>query len=147
MTVQNIIGGKTADGVKYLELFLQDYTKLFSTKVNPNCSKCISGYLNKYKLKIFDMDSNCDYKLRKKFNGIPLSFGSSTFLSNGNLTNKLAEELVKNHKAIHAKKGTTYNIDNYFEKYPKNWDIKDVEEKEAKEVKPKNKRKPRKRNA
>lgn len=145
---QTIMGGKSRDGQRYLKLFLQDYTALFGGKVNPSCSKCIKNYLNKYKSKLFDMDSNCDYKLHKRFNGIQMGFGSNKILSNNNLTNELAQRLIEKHKAIHEKKGTKFNISFLFQKYPKDWDKKAIEviEVEQPEVieAPKKKRKPRK---
>lgn len=141
--VNTIISGKTRDGVKYLELFLQDYTQLFKGKVNPSCPSCIRTYLNKYKSKIFEMDSNCDYKLHKKYNGIQLGHGGQV-LSNRNLTNELAEKLIENHKSIHERRGTEFKIDLIFQVFPKDWDKKEIKVEKPKQQKPKKKRNPRK---
>ena len=47
-----IVGGKTNDNVRLLQLFLIDYKKEFNvTSVNPSCSKCLKGYLEQFKKK------------------------------------------------------------------------------------------------
>lgn len=133
MNIEQIIGGKTPDDVRLLELFLQDYSKLFSTKVNPSCNKCLQGYLVKYKQKLQEMDSNCDYKLKKAFEGIPLAIsgkGSSTSLNNSNLTNALAEKLIKR-----LSKNKNFQVSQIFEKFP----VEEIKVK-AEQVKPRRRR-------
>lgn len=121
MSIEQIIGGSTADGQRYLELFLKDYTKLFSTKVNPSCKNCLKNYLQNYKSKLLNMENNCKYRLKKKYNGIQTKFGSGIFVTNDNITDELGKELFKNHK----------NPEQLFERYPK----EQIEVK-AEEVKP-----------
>lgn len=140
LRVSTIISGKTADGTSLLKLFLIDYTKLFKVKVNPSCPKCINNYHTNYKLKLHEMDNNCDYKLKKMYAGIPLQFGSSTFLTNTNLTNELAEILIANRKS----KKPNFKASDIFEKYPvEQVEVKEVEVVQAKPKKKRNTRKKR----
>ena len=131
MSISAIISGKADDGTRLLELFLKDYTKLFKAKVNPNCPKCLNNYHKNYKLKLHEMDNNCDYKLKKMFSGVPLKHGSNIFLTNNRLTNELAEEYIKIRKA----KKPSFKPSDVFEKYP----AEVVEVKEPVEVKPEQK--------
>lgn len=41
---------------------------------------------------------NSGYVLKAKYNGIPLSFGSPILVTNANLTDEIAQNLLKNHK-------------------------------------------------
>jgi len=97
--IEDIIGGVSPDGIRYLKLFLQDYTALFSEVVNPGCSKCLNNYLQKYKSKIFAMQNNSQYRLKEKYNGIPLNFGSAVLVNNSNLTDEYAAELLERFEA------------------------------------------------
>ena len=106
--IGQIIGGTTPDGVRLLKLFLIDYTALFGETVNPSCSKCMDSYLSKYKLKIFEMQNNSQYRLKEKYNGLPLNFGSPVLVNNSNLTDEYASELLKR-----------FDADVIFEKFPK----------------------------
>lgn len=123
--IDGIIGGKTSDGVRYLELFLKDYKKEFNnTTLNANCRKCLNDYLRKYKDKYNIMDSKCDYILHKKREGIQLGFGSSVFVNNNNITNEYAKKLVSKFKKV---QGDSFEMSFLFSKYPKEV-IKKVEE-------------------
>lgn len=117
-SIENIIGGKTADNISYLKLFLTDYSKLFSTKVNPGCKNCLQSYLQKYKSKIYEMQNDCEYRLQARYNGIPLKFGSSTFINNSNITNEFAEKLMERYTKLYEAKGEVFNPSTIFEKYP-----------------------------
>lgn len=97
--IGQIIGGVSPDGTRFLKLFLQDYTALFSEVVNPSCSKCLNNYLQKYKLKKFEMQNNSQYRLKEKYNGIPLGFGSAVLVNNSNLTDEYALELLQRFEA------------------------------------------------
>lgn len=97
MTIENIRGGKDASGVFYLESFLKEYTSIFPGKVNPGCSKCLTEYLNRYKNHFKKMENKCAYKLHKKYENIPLEFGSDIVVNNANITNELALKLLE-HK-------------------------------------------------
>ena len=112
--VNNIVSGVTADGVKYLELFLKDYTKEFNTKVNPSCNKCIADYLRKYKEKFQAMENSSNYQLHKKREHLQLEFGSNIRVSNANITNKYAETLIARYLPIHGEE----TLDYLFSKYP-----------------------------
>ena len=106
--IEDIVGGVTPDGVRFLKLFLIDYTSIFSEVVNPSCSKCLNTYLQKYKSKIFEMENNSQYRLKEKYNGISLNFGSSIMVNNSNLTNEYALELLERFEA-----------ETIFDKFPK----------------------------
>lgn len=115
LNINSIMSGKTADGVSYLELFLIEYKKTFQlSTVNAGCKKCVADYLEKYKLKFRAMSTNCDYILRKKREGLPVSGGSNEHITNANLTNKLAEMLVERYK-----NKVENPLEYLFEKYPK----------------------------
>jgi hypothetical protein len=105
--LSDIIGGVTVDGVRYLKLFLIDYASIFSEVVNPSCSKCLNNYLHKYKTKFKKMESNSQYKLKNKYNGISLEFGSAIQVFNDTITDELAKKLLK-----------SYDKELIFEKYP-----------------------------
>ena len=126
MDTKNIVSGVTADGVKYLEVFLQDYTKSFQKKVNPSCNNCIANYLKEYKEKFQIMENKTDYRLHKKREGLQLQFGSKIHVTNANLTNQYAEILIKRY-AIH--KGDEA-IEFLFDIYPKGLQVKDILKKE-----------------
>lgn len=100
--VENIIGGKSADGVSLLELFIEDFKQLFKVKnPNINCTLCVRQYHKEYVLKLQEMESNCDYVLQKKYIGIPLENSgknSSISVTNKNLTNAYAKILLKRFK-------------------------------------------------
>jgi hypothetical protein len=97
-STEQIISGKSTDGVLLLELFLQDYIKLFSEKPNAGCRKCIAQYHKNYILKLHQMDSKCEYVLQKRYLGIPLELSgkdSSVSLNNENITNARAKQLIR----------------------------------------------------
>lgn len=108
--LENIIGGKTADNIPLLKLFLQDYSKLFHTStLNASCQKCLQDYLNNYKNKINKMENpnTSQYRLKQKYNNIPLEFGSNIFVNNNNITDEYAEKLLER-----------YNAEKIFDVYP-----------------------------
>ena len=108
--LENIIGGKTTDNIPLLKLFLQDYSKLFhTTTLNASCQKCLQDYLNNYKNKINKMQNpnTSQYRLKEKYNNIPLEFGSNIFVNNNNITDKYAEKLLER-----------YNAEKIFDVYP-----------------------------
>lgn len=108
--LENIIGGKTADNIPLLKLFLQDYSKLFHTStLNASCQKCLNDYLTNYKNKINKMENpnTSQYRLKQKYNNIPLEFGSNIFVNNNNITDEYAEKLLER-----------YNAEKIFDVYP-----------------------------
>lgn len=98
--VENIIGGKTPDGVRYLELFLKDYTALFDKKnLNASCHKCIADYHKQYIQKLQVMDNKCDYVLKIGYIGIRAGERSSYMVNNNNITNKIGKKLFDKYGA------------------------------------------------
>jgi hypothetical protein len=109
-SLESIIGGKSSDGVSFLKLFLIDYSKLFhTTTLNAGCQKCIKDYLTNYKNKINKMENpnTSQYRLKQKYNNIPLEFGSNIFVNNNNITDEYAEKLLER-----------YSVEKIFDVYP-----------------------------
>lgn len=93
--IKNIIGGKTSDGVSLLKLFFIDYQKLFNEKkLCASCNNLIVSYHKKYKNKKMEIENTCQFRLKLKYNGIALKFGSATYVNNGNITNEYAKILL-----------------------------------------------------
>lgn len=97
-----IFTGKDENGNRYLSQFLKDYQDTFHPDmINAGCSKCLEDYyltFTKY-LSTMSKKESTGYKLKEKYNGIPLEFGSPVQVSNANLTDELAEKLIKKHPA------------------------------------------------
>jgi hypothetical protein len=135
MSTELIIGGKTADGVPYLKLFLQDYKKEFNVEtLNAACQKCIYQYHRDFIKQTSTMENTSKYQLHKKREGIQLEFGGSLFITNENITDRYAEKLIKRFKEINP----DFKLEDLFEVYPTNITTEVVEEA------PKKQRKPRK---
>lgn len=118
--LENIISSKTADNIPLLKLFLQDYSKLFhTTTLNAGCQKCLQDYLTNYKNKINKMENPnaSNYRLKQKYQNIPLEFGSNIFVNNNNITDEYAEKLLER-----------YNAEKIFDVYPTIEKIEVVEE-------------------
>ena len=111
MTTEQIIGGKSPDGVRYLQLFLKDYTELFNVEnVCASCNNAIAEYHQKYKSKVMENNNDCQYRLLEKYNGIQLDTSCSTFVNNGNITDEYGAILFKNRGgAIFSKMPTQKN--------------------------------------
>jgi hypothetical protein len=101
MTTDRIIGGTTPDNVRYLKLFLQDYSKMFNVNnLNARCNNCIKDYHKKYIQKMGAKDNGCGWRLHDKYNGIQIDSTSSVHINNANITEELA-------LALFEKKGAT----------------------------------------
>lgn len=136
--IENIIGGKSADGVSLLELFLKDYAKEFNaTTLNASCKRCLVDYLQKYKSKFLIMDSNSKYILHKKREGLPLGFGSNIRVNNNNITDEYAIKLISIFK---ESLGDSFTMDYLFSKFPKE-EVKNIEVVSEEVVKPIEKKK------
>lgn len=96
MDINTISTGVSADGVRYLQLFLQEYTSIFHETVNPGCSKCLNTYFTKYINHMKKANNTSGYRLKPKYENIPLEFGSPIFVNNGNI-DTYAKQLIKNH--------------------------------------------------
>ena len=104
-----IIGGVTPDGVRYLQLFLSDYSKEFKlNSVASGCRNCIADYHKKYTIRMKAKNNECEYRLHEKYNGIQVEPCSSIFVNNGNITNETALLLLASKGArVFAKMPTT----------------------------------------
>lgn len=107
-----------ASDITKLQRLVSFYYRIYGKK--PSCLGC--GGMNKYleiynKLKtegiiIMSTQEQSQFSLKDGVSGIPLDFGSSTFLSAATLTDDLALKfLSKNKKRI-----------TIFKKYPQNWE-------------------------
>lgn len=100
LTTEQIIGGTTPDGVRYLKLFLADYSRMFNVdNLCASCNNLITEYHKKYINKIMEKDNTCQYRLHEKYNGIQLEPCSSIFVNNGNITDELGAKLLANKGA------------------------------------------------
>lgn len=59
------------------------------------------------------MENTCKYKLKAKYNGLPLAFGSQVYVTNNNITDEYAEKLLERYEA-----------DVIFDKYPVKKELK-----------------------
>jgi len=101
MDIATLTRSVTGEGVRYLELFLKEYTSVFKVKVNPSCPRCLNGYLTKYKNHIKAMANTSQYRLHAKYENIPLEFGSPILINNSNITNEYAQILLQRPGAEH----------------------------------------------
>lgn len=97
MDIATVTHSITGSGVRYLELFLKEYTSIFKEKVNPACPKCLTEYLTRYKNHYKAMANTSHYRLHAKYENIPLEFGSPILVNNGNITDAYAQQLLQ-HK-------------------------------------------------
>ena len=135
--IDSILTNSNSEGVRYLQLFLKDYTNLTGEFVNAGCNKCIAKYYNNYINQIFDMENDSKYRLHKKREGIPLSFGSNVRVTNRNITDSYAETLIKRYSEINK----DFKASDLFSEFPKE-EPKEIEVTET--TKPKRKRRSKK---
>ncbi|MDV7399001.1 hypothetical protein RZS08_46765, partial [Arthrospira platensis SPKY1] len=92
----DIISGQNADGVSFLKLFLIDYSREFSEfNLCASCENKLVNYHAKWCKRFKIMGRKCDYRLKLKYEGIQLEFGSTVFVTNENLTNEIGAKLLK----------------------------------------------------
>lgn len=100
LSTETILGGVNPEGVRYLDLFLKDYTEAFGGSVNAQCPKCLRDYVNKYRLRMQKKKANLPehgYVLKPKFNGLQLPNAGEP-VNNSTLTAEQAKILVKFYK-------------------------------------------------
>jgi len=96
-----IFNEKDKNGNRYLSQFLSDYKKTFNPDIiNAGCQRCLEDYYTKFinHLNMSKKDKKTAYKLKEKYNGIPLSFGSPILVTNANITDAYGDKLIKTHK-------------------------------------------------
>jgi hypothetical protein len=96
INIDTIIGGTSPDGVSYKKLFLIDYAKEFKQQNLGTCNNCIADYHRKWIMRMTTKNNTSNYRLKEKYNGIPIAIGSNVFVNNSNITDELALELIKN---------------------------------------------------
>jgi hypothetical protein len=95
MDISTLTRSVTGEGVRYLELFLKEYSSLFPGQLNPSCPKCLTQYLSKYKNHYNTMANTSPYRLHAKYENIPLEFGSHILVNNSNITAEYAKKLLE----------------------------------------------------
>lgn len=96
MDIATLTHSVTGEGVRYLELFLKEYLSLFGGPLNPQCPKCLTEYLNRYKNHYKEMETpTTKYRMYAKYENIPLEFGSPILVNNSNLTEEYAQKLLE----------------------------------------------------
>lgn len=95
-----IFKGHDENGNRYLSQFLRDYKEVFNSDlINASCDRCLEDYYLKFTKHLYTMSDKkkSNYVLKKKYNGIPLEFGSAIQVSNTNMTDEYGEKLLKDH--------------------------------------------------
>lgn len=84
------------DGVRLVVEFNKDFKKIFNREV---CITCKSDFKKDFEKYINIMSAkNEDYKLKPRYNGIPLGgFGSRVYVTNNTITAAQAKKLAKEH--------------------------------------------------
>lgn len=95
-----IFTAKDEDGNRYLSEFMRDYMKMFpNTDPQAGCSKCLDEYYNNFIKKYKEMNNQVEnttgYKLKEKYQNIPLEFGSGVLVNNQNITEEFAIKLLE----------------------------------------------------
>lgn len=98
-----IFNGKDENGNRYLSQFLRDYKETFNPDIiNAGCDRCLEDYYQKFIKYLSTMSNekpkNSGYVLREKYENMPLEFGSPILVNNSNLTDEMAEKMLKNPK-------------------------------------------------
>lgn len=102
-----ILEGNDEHGNRFLTSFIRDYKNVFpGDLINISCGKCLKNHYNKFikHLKIMATSKNTKTKakLKLKYQGIQLHFGSKYFITNATMTQEQAVYLVEKHP--HGKK-------------------------------------------
>lgn len=96
-----ILTGKDENGNRFLSQFLKDYNEIFQPQeINAGCQRCLDEYYTKtikYLNTMQDKKNESGYVLKPKYEGIPLEFGSQTFVNNRNITREHGDKLLKGH--------------------------------------------------
>jgi hypothetical protein len=96
--MDTVFQGTDEHGVRYLPEFLSDYESIFHDSASAGCRKCLIQYYNQIAKHLNKMNTETsNFKLKAMFNPIQVGFGSSTMISNNNLTDKVAIELIETH--------------------------------------------------
>lgn len=97
-----ILTGTDENGNRYLSQFLKEYEQTFQPDmINAGCQRCLDDYYNKFLKYLNTMGTkkanDSGYVLKPKYDGIPLEFGSQTFVRNSTITKEQGNQLLKNH--------------------------------------------------
>lgn len=97
-----IFTGTDENGNRYLSRFLKDYKEAFpNSDPNAGCQRCLDDYYHKLIKHISVMKTvknESGYVLKKKYENIPLHFGSKILVNNTNMTKEYGEKLLERKK-------------------------------------------------
>jgi len=93
---EEIRSGTDQNGNRLFPQFAQDYHSVFQTDVCPNC-KDFPVKVQNFLIKIKMSKEESNFKLKEKYDGLPLEFGSQVYVSNASITNENALKLLKTH--------------------------------------------------
>ena len=106
-TTEELLKGSSSYGSN-LDLIIEVYTWLFDTACG-SCPSKFVGYINR--IKTYQMETKCDYKLKGNFQVTVSALGGRT-MSNHNITNVMAEAFLSTNPQ---------NRISFFSKYPENY--------------------------
>tara|TARA_R110002167_G_scaffold50895_1_gene147810 strand:- start:574 stop:1020 length:447 start_codon:yes stop_codon:yes gene_type:complete len=106
-TIEELLSGSSSFG-NNIDLIIEVYTWLFDAACGSCPSKFI-GYINR--IKTYQMETKCDYKLKGNFQVTVSALGGKT-MSNHNITNVMAEAFLSTNPVNRAA---------LFSKYPENY--------------------------
>tara|TARA_R110000796_G_scaffold124641_2_gene239125 strand:- start:919 stop:1416 length:498 start_codon:yes stop_codon:yes gene_type:complete len=105
---EDLLNGESSYGSN-LDLVIEVYSSLFD-KACGSCPSKFIGYINK--IKNYEMENECLYRLRGSAQVIVTKLGNKT-MTNHNITNELAEAFLSTN---------TVNRIAAFQTYPKDWE-------------------------
>lgn len=89
-----------ASGNRLISAFAKDYKSVFGLDICPNCNDFqikFQNFLKQIDIMSKSKSKNSGYVLKKKYQNIPLGFGSPIYVNNDNMTDEYAQRLLKNH--------------------------------------------------
>ena len=106
-TIEELLSGSSSFG-NNIDLIIEVYTWLFDAACG-SCPSKFVGYINR--IKTYQMDTKCNYKLKGNFQVTVSALGGKT-MSNHNITNLMAEAFLSTNPQ---------NRISFFSKYPENY--------------------------
>lgn len=97
---KEVLTGNDENGNRLLSLFARDYKIITKSELCSSCNNFTEKF-NQFIEKLENMknieNKNSVFQLNPMYDNIPLDFGSQIYVSNENLTNELALQLLVNH--------------------------------------------------
>lgn len=92
-----ILKGNDEFGNPYRSQFLKDYHARFGGHTETLCERCVAQQIDKYFNTKTMSNVKSAYRLKSKYEGISLGFGSTVRVTNATLTDAIAKKLINNH--------------------------------------------------